>query len=92
MADNVKCWEDPPKVGNRVTYNSKPGRVSRIVYEITYDDETTEQVECLGYPSDNFINLNPHPSFSSRYSMNVNERGGKRKRSTFKKYVRKLKK
>jgi hypothetical protein len=83
----MNCLQAPPRLGDKVTYNSNPGNVTNILYEITYKDGTTETVPCN---SSTFINDQFSIDQAARHraaytsSRNINDRGGtRRRRSSF---------
>jgi hypothetical protein len=82
----MNCLQAPPRLGDNVTYNSNPGNITNILYEITYKDGTKETVPCNSSNASTFINVQFSIDQEARQgaafasSRNINDRGGRRTR------------
>jgi hypothetical protein len=82
----MNCLQAPPRLGDNVTYNSNPGNITNILYEITYKDGRIETVPCNESNASTFINVQysidqeAMHSASFDLSHDINSRGGTRRR------------
>lgn len=82
----MNCLQVPPRLGDNVTYNSNPGNITNILYEITYKDGTKETVPCNSSNASAFINVQFSIDQEARAraayasSRSINDRGGRRTR------------